>query len=496
MFTSMSEQSISCPKCGTNIPLTEALSQQITEQLRGEFEQEELKRKQAFDAQQKQLEKEKKELEVRALSMQELMAKEVEQKLSQEKELLWKKAQSQAQEKLSLELTDLKMQNEERGKELEAARKNEIELRRKTREIEEKEKNLELEMERKMDEEKEKLSLTIRRSAEEEFRMKMLEKDKQLEQAQRQADDLKRKLDQGSMQIQGDVQENDLRDTLRSAFLTDLIEDVATGIRGADIVQTVQTQFGQSCGIILWESKNTKAWVADWIKKLKSDQGIAKADICILVTKTLPDGVSSFGLVDGVWVCDYTSALPLAHALRVTLQEVYMVKQASIGKGEKMEALYEYLTGNQFKNRIENIVMAFTSMKSDLDSEKRAFQKMWSKREKEIERVTANTVGLYGDLQGIAGANALPRVESLELDAPDENDEFSLPQSTLDTSRSNARHLEKTGRAPKKKTVKEAGDKNTLQKSVVLEEMDPGVSHVKSPESKLSESKTTDVSLF
>lgn len=416
----MNDQSINCPKCGTDIPLTEALSQQISEQLRGEFEREEEKRQQVFSEQQKRFEEEKKKLEEKSASVDALVAQEIAQKLSVEKESLWKKAQSQAQEKLSVEMADLKSQNEERAKELEEARKNEIELRRKTREIEEKEKNLELEMERKMDEEKEKLGQAIRKSAEEEFRMKMLEKDKQLEQAQRQADDLKRKLDQGSMQIQGDVQENDLRDALRTTFLSDVIEDVATGIRGADIVQTVQTQFGQKCGIILWESKNTKAWVGDWIKKLKSDQGLAKADVCILVSKTLPEGIASFGLMDGVWVCDYASALPLAEALRVTLQEVHMVKQASVGKGEKMEALYEYLTGNQFKNRVENIVMAFTSMKSDLDAEKRAFQKMWSKREKEIERVTLNTVGMYGDLQGIAGANALPRVESLELPGGEE----------------------------------------------------------------------------
>lgn len=429
----MTEQSISCPKCGTNIPLTEALSHQITEQLRGEFEREDAKRAESFALQQKQFELERKKLEQEKASVDELVAKEITQKLAVEKESLWKKAQSKAQELLSVEMADLKSQNEESAKELDEARKNEIELRRKTREIEEKEKNLELEMERKMDEEKEKLGQVIRRAAEEEFRMKMLEKDKQLEQAQRQADDLKRKLDQGSMQIQGDVQENDLRDTLRATFLSDLIEDVATGIRGADIIQTVQTQFGQRCGVILWESKNTKAWSGDWIKKLKSDQGLAKADVCILVSKTLPEGITSFGLKDGVWVCEYASALPLAEALRMTLQEVYKIKQASVGKGEKMEALYEYLTGNQFKNRIESIVMAFTSMKGDLDAEKRSFQKMWSKREKEIERVTLNTVGMYGDLQGIAGVNALPRVESLEL--PEGDEEIELPEKKKHVSR-------------------------------------------------------------
>jgi hypothetical protein len=371
----MPEQSISCPKCGTEIPLTEALSHQIAEQLRGEFEQ----------------------------------------KLEHEKVQLWKTAQVKAQEKMAIELADLKSQNEEHSKELEEARKNEIELRRKTREIEEKEKSLELEMERKMDEEKERLSQAIRKSTEEESRMKMLEKDKQLEQMRSTIEELKRKSEQGSMQIQGDVQENDLRDTLRAKFFTDTIEDVPTGIRGADLVQTVRNAFGQECGVLLWESKNTKAWSNDWIKKLKGDQGLAKADVCILVSKTLPEGIEAFGSLDGVWVCGYETALDLAEVLRLSLAEVYAIKQANSGKGEKMEALYGYLTGSQFKNRVENIVMAFTSMKSDLEAEKRSFQKMWSKREKEIERVIGNTSGMYGDLQGIAGANALPRVESLEL---------------------------------------------------------------------------------
>jgi hypothetical protein len=407
----MSDQAISCPQCGTQIPLTEALSHQIKEQLKGEFEKEQQKREREILNQKEALEAEKKRLEQTRASLEEEMNK----KLAAEKETLWKKAQEKAQEKLSTELADLKSQNEERARELEEARKNELDLRKKAREIEEREKALELEMQRKMDEEKEKIAEQVRRNTEDEFRMKMLEKEKQLEQAQRQADDLRRKLEQGSMQIQGDVQENDLRDMLRTTFFSDLIEDVPTGIRGADLVQTVNNQFGQKCGVILWESKNTKAWSNDWIKKLRGDQGLAKADVCILVTKVLPEGIQYFGLADGVWVCEYGYALPLAQTLRLSLQELHKVKQASVGKGEKMEALYEYLSGSQFKNRVENIVMAFTSMKSDLESEKRAFQRMWSKREKEIERVTLNTVGMYGDLQGIMGAAALPEVEKLEL---------------------------------------------------------------------------------
>jgi hypothetical protein len=447
----MSDQAISCPQCGTQIPLTEALSHQIKERLKNEFEKEQQKKEQELSERQARLEEERKRLSEEKLSMEKIveerlkeagakqeqelsrqkeafelekkrleqekiaLAEEAEKKLAAEREEMQRRAEAKAQEKLSTELADLKMQNEERARELEEVRKNELELRKKAREIEEREKKLELEMQRKMDEEKEKIADLVRRSTEDEFRMKMLEKEKQLEQAQRQADDLRRKLEQGSMQIQGDVQENDLRDMLRTTFFSDLIEDVPTGIRGADLVQTVHNQFGQKCGVILWESKNTKAWNNDWVKKLRGDQGLANADICVLVTKVLPEGIQYFGLMDGVWVCEYGYALPLVQTLRLSLLELHKVKQASVGKGEKMEALYEYLSGSQFKNRIENIVMAFTGMKEDLESEKRAFQRIWSKREKEIERVTLNTVGMYGDFQGIIGAAALPQVEKLEL---------------------------------------------------------------------------------
>ena len=237
-----------------------------------------------------------------------------------------------------------------------------------------------------------------------------------MEQMRKTIEELKRKSEQGSMQVQGDAQEEDLKFLLKSKFPTDTIEDVPTGIRGADLIQTVRNDFGVECGIIVWESKNTKAWNDEWIRKLKEDQGLVKGDLAILITSVLPEGLKNFGLQDGVWIIEYKYAIAISTILREQLIQIAKTKKSLEGTDEKMNQLHNYLTGPQFKNRMENIVLAFTQMQEDLSKEQRAFQRIWAKREKEIERVTTNTIGMYGDLQGIVG-NALPAMETLELES-------------------------------------------------------------------------------
>jgi hypothetical protein len=190
---------------------------------------------------------------------------------------------------------------------------------------------------------------------------------------------------------------------------------VAHGIRGADLIQTVKTPFGQKCGILLWETKKTKAWSGQWIPKLKDDMIETRAAISILVSVTLPDSIARFGQVDGVWVSDPLSAIPLAVALRNQLVALARERQSSVGKNEKMEILYQYLAGTEFKQKIEGIVEAFTAMQEQINRERRAMEKQWKEREKQIERVVKNTVGLYGDMQGIIGGQ-IPEIPALELD--------------------------------------------------------------------------------
>ena len=336
-----------------------------------------------------------------------------------------KKAEEE-RKKVELEIKDLENQNKEQQKALEKSQEKELEIRKKSRELEEKQKNFDLEMARKLDVEKLKIEKKAKEDSDEELRKKLSEKDQKLEQLKKALDEAKRKSDQGSQQLQGDAQENDLKKALESTFPFDKIEDVPTGIRGADLIHTINNNFGQKKGVILWESKNTKAWHNDWIKKLKDDQVETKADLCILATTTLPQDVQNFAYKDGVWVVEYRFALSLVHTLRFHLLEISKIQTSLEGRDEKMDFLYQYLSGPQFKNRIENIVSAFTSMHENLLKEKKAMNAIWSKREKEIDRMMNNTTGLYGDMQGII---SLPTIQNLEL--PGGEEDINKPNQSL-----------------------------------------------------------------
>jgi len=377
------EQNISCNKCGNVIPLDQAL----TAQIKGKLEVE--------------------------------MSEEYKNKLEDEKKKIWFVAQEKAVEKFDLQMKDLQNQVVEKEKKLTESREKELAFLKRERELEEQKKNFEIEMERKLQEQSRILEEQARQSVSDEYGKKMMEKEHQMEQMRKTIEDLRRKSEQGSMQVQGDMHEEAIKSLLQSNFPMDLIEDVPTGVKGGDLIQTVRNGFGQDVGVVLWESKNTKAWSDAWLKKLKEDQGIAKADICILVSTVLPEGVENFGMKDGVWICSQTFALSLIQALRFHLKEIGQVKKSLVGRDEKMQQLFEYLSGNQFKNRIENIVMAFTSMKGDLETEKRSMSRIWAKREKDLDRMVLNTSSLYGDLQGIIGSS-LSTVEALELNSGDE----------------------------------------------------------------------------
>ena len=406
----MADQTITCPKCGTEIPLSDALTEKMRHQLESEVGKEFKEKEKALEEKAKLLEESQKNMDV-----------QVAKKLESEKVKMWEEAKKKASENLDVELKDLKKTNEEKDEQLNKMREEQLELRKEKRAIEEEKKNMKLEIEKKLDAERKQIAEQAKKDASDEMHLKMAEKDKQMDQLRKSLEDAKRKSEQGSMQIQGDVQENDLKMTLQNNFSMDVVEDVPTGIKGADLVQTVNTSFGHKAGIILWESKNTKAWSDDWIKKLKGDQALVKADVCILVSQTLPEGVKDFKFQGGVWICSYQSALSLVTALRLHLTELSQVKQSLVGKDEKMELLYHYLAGSEFTNRIENIVSAFTSMQADLDAEKRSMERLWKKRGKEIERVIISTSGMYGDLQGIVGAS-LPAIKSLELPSGEETE--------------------------------------------------------------------------
>ncbi len=331
-----------------------------------------------------------------------------------------RQAEKKAKESLAVELASLRQQVAEKDETLEEARKQELKLRERQRELEKKEKMMDLEVARKVDDERHKVEEEVTTRITEANHVKDIEKEKQFSDLRKQIEDLKRKAEQGSQQAQGEAVEIELEEILRANFPYDQIESVGKGIKGADILQRIHTSSGQLCGTIIWESKNTKAWSDGWIEKLKDDQRVAKAEIAALATITLPKDVSHFSCIDGVWVTDFSTVIGVASALRTNLSQVAMTKLAIEGKSDKMEMLYGYLSGTEFKQRVEAIVESFVTMKEDLDREKRAMETTWAKRDKQIQKVIHNVSGMYGDMQGIIGAS-LPKIDYLELPEPSED---------------------------------------------------------------------------
>ena len=306
------------------------------------------------------------------------------------------------------ELEEVKRKSEEETKERVEKLTNQIsELLDEIKKLREKDEEREIQMKKRLMDEEERIKVEVRQKADEEHKLKDLEKDNKLQQALDQIESLKTKIQQGSQQTQGETLELELETKLREEFPTDKILEVKKGQRGADVEQEVVDKLGRSCGKILWESKNAE-WSNGWISKLKEDQRQAKADLAVLVTVNLPEGV------DGVWIVSWNHFIPLSWSLRFNLVSLFHERTSSEGKDEKMKILYQYLTGTEFKNRVEGIVDAFSNLQEELEKEKRYFNVKWARQEKEIRKVIDHTHGMYGDLQGVIG-KSLPEIKSLEL---------------------------------------------------------------------------------
>lgn len=417
----MSEQiqTVRCPNCKTDIPLSEALSRQIEDKLRTQMEFESKKKEDELAQKTLALSTREKQLELSTKSLQDQITQQVKAQAKKIEE----EARQKALEQSNLQLADLQQQLKEKQDRLQQAQQQELELRKKGRELEEQQKDFELRLSRKLDEERKNIEeQTVQRYAEER-RLKEREREKVIEDLKKQIDDLKRRAEQGSQQTQGEVQELDLEEILKLQFPSDEIVSIAVGVRGADVLQKVYSPGRQCCGTILWESKRTKAWSDNWIEKLKDDQRNAKAEIAIIVTATLPKDQKTFDHVKGVWITDYQSAMGLVTALRISLMQVHQARIALDGKNEKMEFLYKYFSGNEFYQRVQGIVEAFVAMRNQLNQEKNAMIKIWSQREKQIDRVLQNSSAMYGDVQGIIGGT-LPEIPMLELKA--------LPEPSVD----------------------------------------------------------------
>jgi hypothetical protein len=426
-----SNETIVCPKCDHHFPLDQGITRQTIEGYEKEFDNAFAEQKKVLEV---QLAKEAERKVTKQFSDQisKLNEQVIEQKkAAEEAKALIAKAQVEGKAKALQEFEqEKKMFAEElkdKDEKLRQFRDQELDLRKQKKTLEEAQGNLQLELQRQLDVERQKLVEEITLKESNHFAMIEAEYKKKIEDAQKSNEDLRRKLEQGSQQLQGEVQELELENMLRVKFPFDSIEPVPKGEFGGDVLQRVVSSTGQQCGAILWESKRTKNWSDGWLTKLREDQRTAKAEISVIVSQVLPKGVEAFDVIDGVWVASPLAALPVATVLRHTLLQVSMARQVSEGQQTKTELVYQYLTGPRFRHRIEAIVESFSGMKDDLDKERKAIMKQWAKREGQIERVMNATVGMYGDLQGIAG-KSLQEIDgigllTLESDSKGEPDE-------------------------------------------------------------------------
>lgn len=439
----MEADHIQCPKCGAEIEIGEVLANKIAGDVEARIKAEAaIERDQAVKAAQDKeraavgfilqkleaelaaktseiKETEKRELEL-ASQQRELVKKEraleqtLEQRVAEKEKELTEVIRKEAKSQASKEIESLQEALTSRDKSMDEARKRELSLINEKRELEEKRKSMELEYQYKLEEDRRKLNEKYASEAD----LKLKERDKQIEGLRKALDDAKRKSEQGSMETQGEALELDLQTNLEQSFPHDAIEPVSKGIRGADVIQVVHNHSLAKSGTIIWETKNTKAWSNGWIEKLKDDQRELGANLAVIVSTVLPEGVRNFDLIDGVWISSVTSYIPLAMALRQQLIQVTFARTASEGKSDKMEMVYQYLSGDEFRQKVEAIVETFVAMKEQLDKEKRAYSRIWKEREKQIERIIGNTAGMYGDIRGLIGSS-IPEIRALSLDGTD-----------------------------------------------------------------------------
>jgi hypothetical protein len=415
----MNDPIIVCPTCKTEIKLTESLAMPLIESTRKEYEKKIEKIQSEVSTREKEIEHERQELD----KLKEGIEDQVLQRLSAERDRISKEEARKARlavssdlERRSGEITELQDLLKQSNDKLAVAQSAQAELIRKKRELDDAKREMDLTIEKRVQDSVETIRFQARKNADEEYKLKVMERDQTISSMQKQIEELKQKAEQGSQQLQGEVQELELEAILTARFPRDVIEPVPKGVHGGDILHSVIAASGQNCGLILWETKRTKNWADTWLAKLRDDQRAAKAELAVLVSKTVPKEIDGFDIREGVCVVQPRYAIPLAVLLRQSLTDVASARRAREGQQTKMELLYDYLTGPHFRQRVQAIVEKFGEMQEDLDRERRVMTKQWAKRQEQIHGVVEATAGMYGDLQGIAG-KSLHEVAGLDLKA-------------------------------------------------------------------------------
>lgn len=408
---------VKCPKCNHSFPLEEAIGKEYEQELRDKMiawqkkkDEEFLKKEEDFKLQQQNL----------ALKM--------EQQFALERKELEEGVRKNIATDFENKLAFLENTNKENQEKLRLASQKELDFIKKEQELKTRAEEMELEVQRKMQAEREQIVEQIKKQEieknllkETEHQLKVRELEKQLDDQKKLADEMRRKAEQGSMQLQGEVQELILEELLQSTFPFDVIGEVGKGVRGADCIQTVRNQFGQDCGKIIYESKRTKDFSNEWIDKLKKDMRGAGVDVAVIVTQAYPKGMTCFGERDGVWICSFEEVKAVAFVLRDGIIRLANATKAQENRGDKMHMLYDYLTGTEFSEQWKAIREGYMSMRLSIHKERDAMERMWKMREKQLDKVLLNASSIKGSIEGIAGADTI----SLSL-SDDEDETFLL----------------------------------------------------------------------
>ena len=420
---------IKCPNCGYEIDVENVMAADIEQKYQQQYQQ---KLQQSLD----KVETDKKKFEEDKLVFEERKKKENEifiQKLQQEKQKLETEVQERLTKSIAADFENklrmLENNNKDNEEKLKEARKKELEFLQMEQQLKNKESELEITLQKKLQQEREIISEQIRKQEAEksqvketDMQMKVKEMQMQLEEQKKLVEVMRQKAEQGSMQRQGEVQELLLEEILKENFPFDAVEEVGKGVEGADCIQIVRNNVGKECGKIIYESKRTKTWSNSWIDKLKSDKRTKGADVAILVTQVFPKDMERFGEKDGIWICSFTEVASVALLLRNGIIKINEAVQSQENKGDKMQMLYNYLTGNEFRGQMEAIVEGFVAMRNGITKERVQMEKIWKEREKQLEKVLLSTSGMYGSVKGIAGASIgdIPLLDGTDIEQPDQ----------------------------------------------------------------------------
>jgi hypothetical protein len=432
----MKEIVVKCGQCGADVPLTDSLAAPLIEATKKEYERRLAQKDGQLETQRQEMESRRKDLEEAEAAIDDTISRGIEAKSNELSQAEAKKARAAVQSEMEaqkLELEEAKALIESRTTALTAAKKAEAEFMKAKRALDDERIAMDVTIQEKVDQELQSSKQSLRTEIEGEVGKKLRdkdleirEKDLKVESMKIEIENLRRKSEQGSQQLQGEVMERELKDVLASKFPQDNFSRVPKGVSGGDCVQEVVNSQGKVCGTILWESKRTRDWGKDWLKKVKGDQGDVKADTAAIVSTVLPKDLANFDQIEGVWVTGWDCLVPVTSALRHLIIEVAATKRVSEGHKDKAALIYEYVTSNGFRQRVRSLVDTFAAMQQDLKQEQRAITKQWAKREAQLDQMVEATTGLYGDMQGIAG-RSVPELEGLGFDALEAGDRSDGP---------------------------------------------------------------------